>query len=616
MVERIAMNVIRPPADTAILHGARDTPGCASHAKRWVLVATVLGSSIVFIEGSAINIALPVIQESLGASVGQMQWISSTFTLLLASLILVAGSAGDRFGRRRLFVIGLLILTMGSLAAGYATTSWQLIATRAIQGLGGALLVPNSLALLSAAFPKAERGGAIGTWSAFTAITNAGGPIVGGLLVDVASWRAAFFLVVPLALVTLLTAARIPDVRIGRQREEIDWGGAIRATPGLTALLFGIIQLRNPTVAVPGLVLGFGLLVAFVRHERHTDAPMMPPRLFRSRTFLGANLMTLLLYFAVTGAFFLLPFDLIRVRHYSATATGAAFLPFALMMATLSRWTGHLADRYGARWPLMIGPMVTAAGFVLLSLLHEGSFATTVLGPMSLIGLGMALTVAPLTSTVMTAVEESEVGIASGVNNTVARFASLLAVAVVGLIAFEVFAHSLPERVSSLDLSPAVRDAVATRIRSLGEVDLPEGTSDSERIAIEEAVKDALSISVQTTIMLAGALAALAAIFAATLIESAPDRAAASEGAARVQCDHVGLVTPVTRRTQGCEECLRIGASWVHLRLCLSCGHVGCCDSSRHRHATAHFWSTNHPIVASLEPGETWRWCYLDDIPV
>jgi MFS family permease len=358
------------------------------------------------------------------------------------------------------------------------------------------------------------------------------------------------------------------------------------------------------------------LLVAFFRHEAHTSAPMVPARLFRSRTFFGANLLTLLLYFAVTGVFFVLPFELIRVRGYSTTATGAAYLPFALIMAGLSRWAGRLADRYGARRLLMIGPMITAAGFVLFGMLGQGSYAATMLPAMSLVGLGMAVTVAPLTSVVMAAVDEAEVGAASGVNNTVARVASLLAVAIVGLIAFAVFTRSLSERVSSLDLSPLVRSEVATQIRSLGEVEIPHDASDAERRAVEVATIDALARSFRWVALLAGALAALAGALAALLIEPTPARLPGAEDVARMSCAHLELVRDVSPRTLGCEECLHTGAEWVHLRLCLSCGHVGCCDSSRHRHATAHFWATNHPIVQSLEANENWRWCYLDDMPV
>jgi hypothetical protein len=228
----------------------------------------------------------------------------------------------------------------------------------------------------------------------------------------------------------------------------------------------------------------------------------------------------------------------------------------------------------------------------------------------------MAITVAPLTNAVMASVDEADVGAASGVNNTVARVAALLAVAIVGLIAFAVFARSLSERLSSIDLSPPLRGAVATQIRSLGEVEIPPEASDAERRAVEVATVEALATSFRSIAFLAGALSALAGALAALLIEPTPARVPEAEVSARMSCAHLSLIRDVSPRTLGCEECVRTGARWVHLRLCLSCGHVGCCDSSRNRHATAHFWATNHPIVRSLEVNETWRWCYLDDMPV
>jgi EmrB/QacA subfamily drug resistance transporter len=603
-----------PPSDAGVIRGASETPGCASHAKRWVLAATILGSSVAFIEASVINVALPAIQRGLAASVGQMQWIASIYTLFLAALTLAAGSAGDRFGRRRLFLLGLGILALASAAAALTTTAAQLIVARAVQGVGSALLVPNSLALLSAAFPKAERGRAIGTWSAATALTSAGGPILGGFLVDTASWRSVFVLVVPLALVTLVIAAlRVPDVRIGRQRPAVDWRGAGVATAALGALIYGIITLPSGSSALLSLAAGLALLVAFAWHETHAAAPMTPPHLFRSSTFVGANLLTLLLYFALTGVFFVLPFVLVRVHDYSATATGAAYLPFALILGGLSRWAGGLADRFGARLPLVVGPVVTAAGFLLFAAPGlDGSYWTTFFPPMVLVGLGMAITVAPLTSTVMSSVSEAETGVASGVNNTVARVAALLAVAIVGLIALEVFGLAVAERLETTPLSPAVRTALTM---DLGEVHLPDSATASERAVVERVAAEALVTSFRWVAVLAAALAVAAALAAALLVEAAPVRAPGT-GAALVSCAHVELVLDVSPRTQGCEECLRLGERWVHLRLCLTCGHVGCCDSSRHRHATAHFWSTRHPIVRSLEPGETWRWCYVDDIAV
>jgi EmrB/QacA subfamily drug resistance transporter len=616
------LTVVRPPCDAGVLRGAPETPGCASHARSWVLVVTILGSSVAFLEGSIINVALPAIQRGLGASVGQMQWIASVYTLLLAALILAAGSLGDRFGRLRLFVVGLAILAVASAGAAAARNGTDLIVARAVQGFGGALLVPNSLALLSAAFPKSTRGRAIGTWSAFTALTGAGGPIVGGALVDAASWRAAFLLLVPLALVTLAIAlARVPDVRIGRDRPTIDWWGAGLATAGLTLLVFGIIGATSGGVAQASVlgpvVAGLALLAVFVLLETRTPSPMMPPDLFRSPTFLGANLLTLLVYFALTGIFFVLPFNLVRVHGYSATMTGAAYLPFALIIGVLSRWAGGLLDRFGARLPLIVGPVITAAGFLLFALPGAtGSYWTTFFPAMVVVGLGMAVTVAPLTSTVMAAVDETRVGVASGVNNAVARVAALLAVAIVGVVALAVFSRALSSRVDAIDLPPALRSVMVAQSGSLGDVSIPAGASADQARALEGAVGDSLVACFRWVAILAALLAVAGGIAAAVTLEPTPTRIATTNTAAPPSCAHVDLVSAVSPRSPGCEECLRSGSRWVHLRVCLSCGFVGCCDASKNRHATAHFWATKHPIVRSLEPGESWRWCYLDETAV
>jgi len=582
-----------------------------------VLAATVFGSSIAFIEASVINVALPAIQHGLRASMREMQWIASIYTLFVASLTLTSGSAGDRFGRLRLFALGLGILAAASVAAGCVGTGTQLVIARALQGLGGALLVPNSLALLSSAFPKTERGRAIGTWSAATAVTSAGGPILGGVLVDTLSWRAAFILIVPLALVALAVAlTRVPEVRIGRRRPEIDGWGAVLATGGLATLVFGLTSLANAGYALAALAAGVALLLAFLWHEARAPSPMMPPRLFRSATFLGANLLTLLLYFALGGAFFVLPFDLVRVHGYSATATGAAYLPFAVLLGGLSRSAGGLADRLGARAPLVAGPLVAAVGFLLLALPGAGgSYWTTFFPAMCVVGLGMAITVAPLTSAVMGAVDEQDVGVASGVNNTVARVAGLIAVAIFGLMALDIFGRTFSARLAALDLSPAVHAALTGQGGNLGDVLVPAGATAAEQEAIEQAVGQALVAAFRWAALFAAFLAAAGALAAAVTIEAAPARTPAA-ATAEVHCAHLDLVREVDPRTQGCAECLRLGQRWVHLRLCLSCGYVGCCDSSRNRHATAHFWASAHPIVRSLEPGETWRWCYVDEIAV
>src|SRR5262245_24574406 len=597
------------------MRGAADTPGCASHAKRWVLAATILGSSVAFIEASVINVALPAIQQGLGASVRQMQWIASIYTLFLAALTLASGAAGDRFGRRRLVEAGLGILALASAAAAFTTSAGQLVAARAVQGVGAALLVPNSLSLLSAGFPRAERGRAIGTWSAATALTSSGGPILGGFLVDTASWRSVFVLVVPLALVTLgVTLLRVPEVRIDKHRSTGDWLGAGLATLALGGLIYGIITLPSGARAFVALGIGLAFLAIFAWHERRTPAPMTPPHLFRSRTFVGANLLTLILYFALTGVFFVLPFLLVRVHGYSATATGAAYLPFALLVGGLSRWSGGLADRFGPRLPLIVGPLVTAAGFLLFTVPGTaGSYWTAFFPAMVLVGLGMAITVAPLTSTVMSAVDDAETGVASGVNNTVARVAALLAVAIIGLIALEVFGRALSTLLAGVQLSPAVRAALTL---DLGVVHLPDVATATERAAVEHAAAKALVTSFRWVAMLSALLAALAALAADLLVEAAPARVAAGGEAALVSCAHLELVLETSPHTRGCEECLRQGQRWVQLRMCLTCGRVGCCDSSRGAHATARFFATGHPIVRSLQPGETWRWCYVDDMAV
>jgi len=582
-----------------------------------VLSATVFGSSIAFIEASVINVALPAIQHGLRASVREMQWIASIYTLFVASLSLTSGSAGDRFGRLRVFALGLGILAAASILAGCVASGTQLVVARAVQGMGAALLVPNSLALLSAAFPKTERGRAIGTWSAATAVTSAGGPVLGGLLVDTLSWRAAFLLIVPLALVALGVAlARVPEVGMGRRRPDIDWWGVVLATGGLAALVFGLISLADAGFALLAIAVGLTLLLAFLWHEARTPAPMMPLRLFRSATFLGANVLTLLLYFALGGTFFVLPFDLVRVHGYSATATGAVYLPFAVLLGGLSRSAGSLADRLGARALLVAGPLVAAVGFLLLALPGaHGGYWTTFFPAMCVIGLGMAFTVAPLTSAVMGAVDERDVGVASGVNNTVARVAGLVAVAIFGVLALEIFGRTFAEHLATLDLSPAVHAALAAQGQSLGDVLVPAGATAAEHGAIEQALGEALVTAFRWAAVLAALLAAAGSLAAAVTIEAAPARAPAP-GTAEVRCSHLELVRDVDPRTQGCTECLRLGERWVQLRLCLSCGYVGCCDSSRRRHATAHFWASAHPIVRSLEPGETWRWCYVDEIAV
>ena len=608
------------PCDVGVIRGAPETPGCASHAKTWVLAVTVLGSSVAFLEASVINVALPAIQSSLAAGIGAVQWIASVYTLVLASLTLAGGSAGDRFGRRGVFILGLAVFTVACIGCSAARGATELIAGRALQGVGAAMLVPNSLALLSSAFPRAERGRAIGTWSAFTALTGAAGPLVGGWIVDAASWRAMFLLAVPLALVALAIAIlRIPEPPHVRRPPDIDWRGALLVTISLALITYGIIGAAGPhrgdRVPLVTIVAGLAAFAAFVAVERRARAPLVPLALFRSRSFTGTNVMTLILYFALSGVFFLVPFDLVGAQGYSGTATGAAYLPFALSMAVLSRTTGTLSDRIGTRLALAAGSLVTAAGFALFARAGiGGSYWTTFFPPMLTVGIGMAVVVPPLTNAVMASVSASQAGVASGVNNTVARIAGLFAVAIVGLLALRFFAGALAHHMALAQVRPDLAAATLRDLDSLIDVRIPAAATVTEAAALRDLTRRAFVDAFAWIALGAAALSLASGAIAATLIERVPGAADADRDEPR--CAHVEAIRAVEPRHQVCEECVRTGSSWVHLRVCLTCGHVGCCDSSVNHHAVRHFWSTQHPIVGSLQPGETWRWCYVDDLSV
>ena len=476
--------------------GARDGTArpLGPAGRRWVLIAAILGSSMVFLDGSTVNVALPALQDSLDATVVDVQWVVNAYTLFLAALLLTGGALGDRLGRRKVFVVGVVLFTAASVACGLSANVQQLILARGVQGVGGALLTPGSLALVNATHPEDARGRAIGLWSGFSALMSAAGPVVGGWLIDTVSWRWIFFMNVPLALAVIAIAwTRVPESLGGTGRGRIDVVGAALATTGLGGVVFALLESSSrgggdPLVLGAGLV-GVALLAAFVLVERRVEAPMLPLRLFRSRTFVGVNVVTLLIYACLSGLLFFLPMTLIQIRGYGATQAGAATLPFVLLLFALSRWSGGLRDRVGARIPLTLGSVVVAAAFALFAATRTGGgYLLGVAPAVVVLGLGMALVVAPLTTTVMASVHDAFAGTASGVNNAVSRLAGLLAIAVFGVVMVGVFTERLEAGLATTELAPEQRQAVLRDRTDLAALEPPASLSAERRDAVRARV--------------------------------------------------------------------------------------------------------------------------------
>jgi EmrB/QacA subfamily drug resistance transporter len=529
-------NIGRAPCDEGVIRSGTAAAPCPPSSGPWVLAATIMGSAMAFIDGTVVNVALPQIQERLNASAVDAQWIVESYALFLAALILVGGSLGDHYGRRRIFSLGVILFAAASVWCGLAPSAEQLILARAVQGVGGAMLVPGSLAIISASFSENERGKAIGTWSGFSGITAALGPIVGGYLVDNVSWRAAFLINVPLAVAILLIAYRhVPESRDPDARR-LDISGAVLGTLGLGGVVFGLIEssevgFGDPLV-IAAIIIGVASLVGFVVVERGSREPMMPLALFRSRNFSGSNLLTLLLYAGLGGALYFLPFNLIQVHGYGATAAGSAFLPFIVVTFIMSRWAGGLVTRYGAKLPLTVGPVIAAVGFILFAIPGTGgSYWTTFFPAVLVMGLGMSLVIAPLTTTAMNSVRGRHSGLASGVNNAVSRTASLLAIPVLGLLVFVAFSSTLDAKTADLDLPPEARAQLEAEKTDLGGAEPPAGVDGATAARIEQAVDEAFVAGFRVAMICAAALALASAAAAALIIEgkghtTQPERAA------------------------------------------------------------------------------------------
>lgn len=521
---------VKAPCDEGVIQAASDTLPCAPDHGRWVLLVTILGSSMAFIDGSVVNVALPVLQVDLNATTADVQWVVEAYSLFLAALILVGGALSDQFGRRRIFASGIVIFTLASMVCGLSPNIVLLILARAFQGIGGALLVPGSLAIIGASFSQDQRGRAVGAWSAFTSVTSLIGPVIGGWLVQYASWRWVFFLNVLLAVIILSVLFwRVPESYDVGMKKGLDWWGATLTTLGLGAIVYGLLQI-GPTrvnhlqVLLP-LCVGIGALIALVIVEVRSQNPMIPLTLFRSSTFSGANLLTFLLYAALGGITFFLPFDLIQVQKYSPTAAGAALVPFVLLMFLFSRWGGSLADRYGTKVPLVIGPSITALGFALFAVPGiGGTYWETFFPAVLVMGVGMTITVAPLTTAVMGAANGQHTGVASGINNAVARAAGLLAIAVLGIVLLSTFTGSLNTHLAQLALSPHVRLAIERQQSKLAGVQLPTGISGELQVALKQAIDQAFVSGFRVVALICAGLALASALCAWLMIEGKPSK--------------------------------------------------------------------------------------------
>jgi EmrB/QacA subfamily drug resistance transporter len=469
-----------------------------SRRQRLTLVATILGSTIVFLDATVVNVALPAMKKDLAMGLAGQQWVVEAYLLALVSLLLVGGSMGDQFGRRRLFEIGLAGFGATSLLCAVAPSEEFLIAFRALQGMAGALLVPGSLAIVAATFEGEARGKAVGTWTAWTGIATVVGPAGGGFLVEAISWRAIFAVNIPLVVANLILTRRAvaesrdPDAFMG-----IDFGGIGLSAAGLGGPVFALIEQPDhgwgdPLVFIP-LIAGIACFIAFVVHEMRTEHPMVDLSLFRIRNFAFANLTTLVVYAGLIGGTFYIPLFLQQVAGYTALQAGLATTPISVTLFLLSPRFGKIASGIGPRLPMTFGPIVAGLGMLLLLRMDaSGDYVSQVLPGVMVFALGLAATVAPLTATVLDSVEERHVGIASGINNAVSRMAGLLAIAVIGAVVAGRFGTVLDSKLGGVQLSPpAQREVKDARAAGLAGTEVPRGVPNAQQKRIEPAVDDA-----------------------------------------------------------------------------------------------------------------------------
>ncbi len=494
---------------------------------RWTLVSTILASSMAFIDGTALNVILPSLQRDLGASGSDLFWVLNGYLLMLAALIIVGGSLGDKLGRVKVFKFGILVFTVGSILCGFTPNITLLIIFRMIQGIGGALMIPGSLAIISAVFSKEEKGRAIGSWSAATTIVTICGPVLGGALADIGLWRFIFFINVPLGLLSMIVLhLKVPESKEPGD-SKVDIWGAVLLVLSLSLITFGFLEMPeigyDDPIVISSLIAGALLMGIFIVVEKKVDQPMVPLDLFKSKTFSGVNLLSFFLYAGLGAIMLFLSLNIIQIQGYSQLQAGLTFLPFSFIMVLLARKMGALSDKFGFRKFLILGPLLTGFGMLWLAMIGITSgpseYWTTFFPPFLLFALGMSITVVPLTTAVMSCVDESKSGIASGINNSVTRISGTFINAVLGAVAILLFTNYSMKEIDSLGLSMEQSNELLLETTKLGEARAPISYENGLQQEVNTIFKSGFIVTYKWVGLLSAALAFLSAGIAFFMVE-------------------------------------------------------------------------------------------------
>lgn len=500
-----------------------------STAGKWIMASVILASAMAFIDSVALNVVLPSLQKEFNAKGTDLFWLLNSYLLMLAALVLPGGSLGDKLGRKKIFMIGIAVFMLASTACGFAPTVKYLIVFRAIQGIGGALMIPGSLSIITTSFSTSERGKAIGTWSAITTMVTIGGPILGGAFADAGLWRMIFFINVPIGMASLaILWFKVPESSDEETDHSLDHSGAIATIIGLALLTFGFLRIpetgfNNWQVYIS---LGGGLfsLIIFIIIENNSRYPMMPLQLFSNKTFTGANLLTFFLYAGLFSGILFLTLNMVQIQRYSQLQAGMTLLPFTILLILISRWSGGLVDKYGPRWFLIAGPALAGVGLLLLSFVKQtngpSEYWTTYFPGIVVFGLGMSFTVTPLTTTVMGAVANHYSGTASGINNAITRISNVFSNAIIGALAILFFTGYLNNTVKEIPLKGESRLQVIAQAVNLGDAKVPDIVGNENKAKVEEAFKEGFISAYVKVMRICAALAAMGALMAFLFIKN------------------------------------------------------------------------------------------------